>query len=149
MKRRQTSMMRGKAGSDGPELSIAPLIDVSFLLLIFFIVTTTILKRERDLALQLPVPGEGEVPPMSIVVGVESDGTIVLNPGVGALLISSDLGQRELPVLEDHVATIRSVAAEREVMVQLKVGEEARQQRVVDVLNCFAKVGITTVALAD
>ena len=149
MKRCHTSKMQGKAGSDDPELSIAPLIDVSFLLLIFFIVTTTIMRKERDLGMMIPVDGEGEIPPMSIVVGVEDDGRILLNPGIGELLISSDLDQRELTVLENHVAMIRSVAAERDVVVQLRVEEEARQQRVVDVLNCFAKMGVTTVALVD
>ena len=85
----------------------------------------------------------------AIVVGVENDGSIVLNPGVGQLLVSGNPEERELIVLENHVEMVRSVAAERDVVVQLRVGEEATQQRVVDVLNCFAKLGVTTVGLVD
>ena len=33
---------------DKPELSISPLIDICFLLLIYFLVTTTIKQKERD-----------------------------------------------------------------------------------------------------
>ena len=39
---------------DKPELSISPLIDICFLLLIYFLVTTTIKQKERDNSLALP-----------------------------------------------------------------------------------------------
>lgn len=150
MKGRIAGRMTEETEFDEPTPSIAPLIDVSFLLLIFFIVTSTILKRERDLGIALPGEEEGEaVPVMAIVVGVEDDGSIVLNPGVGEMLISSDVEERDLPLLEEHVEMVRSVEAERDVVVQLRVEDEAYQQRVVDVLNCFAKVGVTTIALVD
>lgn len=142
-------MGRGKTGFDEPTPSIAPLIDVSFLLLIFFLVTTTILERERDLGIAM-TPTEGEVVPMlPIVVGVEGDGSILLNPGVGELLVSSNAEERSLPVLEKHLAMIRAGAGERVPVVQLRVEEKAHQQRVVDVLNCLAKTGVTSVALVD
>jgi biopolymer transport protein ExbD len=150
MNRRLVGRMGGQTGFDEPTPSMAPLIDVSFLLLIFFIVTMTILARERDLGIAMPPEEQGEVHPvLPIVVGVEGDGSIVLNPGIGELLVSSDVGERSLPILEKHVEMLRSSAGEREVVVQLRVEEEAYQQRVVDVLNCFAKVGVTTVALVD
>ena len=82
----------------------------SFLLLIFFIAAMTILRSERDLSMQLPPPVASPVPSLSVVVGVESGGKVVLNPGVGELVISEDPTQRELAVLEKHVAMVRSVA---------------------------------------
>jgi|GEM_PF-1797009 len=148
MKRQLRAKGAEETGFDEPTPSIAALIDVTFLLLIFFVATTTILKRERDLTMGVPTEGP-EVEVEAIVVGVENDGSIVLNPGVGQLLVSGNPEERELIVLENHVEMVRSVAAERDVVVQLRVGEEATQQRVVDVLNCFAKLGVTTVGLVD
>ena len=46
-----TEMQRKKS-----ELQIAPLIDVVFLLLVYFMVTASLIKREADLPFQLPVP---------------------------------------------------------------------------------------------
>lgn len=132
-----------------PDLLVAPLIDVSFLLLIFFLVTSTILKSERDLTMGVPVDGPSAEAVMPIVVGVEADGSVVLHPGGGQMLISSDVNDHELSALLEHFAMVRAVAAEREPVVQLQVAEEATQQRVVDVLNCFAKIGVTTVGLVD
>lgn len=149
MKRPRTWKEATETDFDKPEPSMAPMIDVSFLLLIFFIVTMTIAKREHDMTMKVPTPGKGEVPPMSIVVGVEGDGTVVLNPGADELLLSSDSGSRELPLLVQHVEMVRSVSAERNIVVQLRVEEEVMQQRVVDVLNAFATVGVTTVGIVD
>ena len=41
-------------GVKDPPMDISPLIDVAFLLLIYFLVTTTMLKQEADLGLALP-----------------------------------------------------------------------------------------------
>lgn len=39
-----------------PELQIASLIDVVFLLLVYFMVTASLIRKEADLPFQLPVP---------------------------------------------------------------------------------------------
>ena len=62
MARRVHSQTRGS--DEDPELDISSLIDVSFLLLIYFIVTSTLQKRETDLGITLPstVPTEQHRP---------------------------------------------------------------------------------------
>jgi len=61
---------------------MAPLIDVVFLLLIFFLVATNFTRKEFDQAVQLPATGGGEparaVPDM-FVVNLREDGTLVVN----------------------------------------------------------------------
>ena len=61
-----------------PELDISSLIDVSFLLLIFFLVTSTLLKRESDLAMKLPTPGEGVDPTEALQIAIAGDGRITI-----------------------------------------------------------------------
>lgn len=151
MKRERQVTKHGQSEFDEPQVSIAPLIDVSFLLLIFFIVTTTILTSERDLGMRVPGPPDKDFaqPPLPVVVEVRQGGEIALNPGVGETLVSMDPNDRDLPVLLEHLKAMQAVQAEREIAVQLRANDEAQQQRVVDVLNCFAAVGVTTVGLVD
>ena len=136
---------------DEPRGSVAPLIDVCFLLLIFFLVTTTIQKRERDLTMHMGgIPSTTEKHPLlPVVVEVRGGGEIALNPGVGETLVSNDPNDRALEHLADHLENIQAVQGERDIVVQLRASDEARQQRVVDVLNCFAAVGVTTVGLIE
>ena len=54
-----------------------------------------------------------------------------------------------MPVLVDHLEAMQAVQGERDIVVQLRADDEVRQQRVVDVLNCLAAVGVTSVGLVD
>jgi biopolymer transport protein ExbD len=64
-------------GSALSSLSMTPLIDVIFLLLIFFLVATKFAEEERDLQLQLPEASEA-MPlisqPKAIMINIVSDG---------------------------------------------------------------------------
>jgi biopolymer transport protein ExbD len=144
----------GRAGEhsqfDEPEGSVAPLIDVSFLLLIFFLVATTLLKEEQDLTTRLGWPGPpSDQPPLPVVVDVRASGEIALNPGVGETLVSMDANDRELDVLREHLEAMVVVTGGDKMVVQLRAEDDAAQQRVVDVLNCFAGVGVGTVGFVD
>lgn len=68
-----------------PELDISSLIDVCFLLLIYFIVTSTITPREQDLGMALPAnsPPSSEQPKIDpMFIKVNASGAIFT--GVGA-----------------------------------------------------------------
>jgi biopolymer transport protein ExbD len=66
-------------------LSIAPLIDVVFLLLIFFLVTSRFEKQEREMDLELPEASQS-VPitetPSEIVVNLGAEGQLVIDGSV-------------------------------------------------------------------
>ena len=69
-------------------LSIAPLLDVEFLLLIFFLVTSRFEKQERELDLELPEASQS-VPitetPSEIVVNLGVDGQLVIDGSIRGL----------------------------------------------------------------
>jgi len=70
---------------DEPEefgFQLAPLVDIVFLLLVFFLVATTYLDEEKDLAVKLPSAANAGGGPGTrlerVLVNVRSDGTIIL-----------------------------------------------------------------------
>ena len=68
-------------GDNDPELDISSLVDVAFLLLIYFLVTSTLRPDETDLSIVLPsqVPNENplDIDPIAIVIG--PDGNVTYN----------------------------------------------------------------------
>jgi len=61
-------------------LNMTPLIDMVFLLLIFFLVATTFAQEERELEVQLPAtaaqPQPLSAPPPQLIINVLADGTV-------------------------------------------------------------------------
>jgi biopolymer transport protein ExbD len=136
--------------AEDPELSIAPLIDVAFLLLIYFLVTTTLQKQEADLSLALPGMTSIESEPVKVdqmLIQVTVDGTILVNREVA----ESNALSRELPILTDRLKRYAASAkiAGSEAMVIIDCEGEAQQQRFVDVLNVCAKAGLKHVTLTQ
>ena len=63
-------------------LNLTPLIDVVFLLLIFFMVATTFLEPEREISIELPeaaTASERAEVPDEIVINVLRDGSLNVN----------------------------------------------------------------------
>ncbi|MEN8254233.1 MAG: biopolymer transporter ExbD [Verrucomicrobiota bacterium] len=64
------------------ELQITPLIDVVFLLLIYFMVTASLIKKEADLSFMLPAKVETTEPltmPIEVLIEVTELGDITIN----------------------------------------------------------------------
>ena len=67
-----------------PALDISSLIDVCFLLLIYFLVATTIQKKEVDVPLALPAsaPSDAEMPDIDpLFIKVDASGAIYTGAG--------------------------------------------------------------------
>ncbi|MDP4624168.1 MAG: biopolymer transporter ExbD [Akkermansiaceae bacterium] len=139
--------------ADEPSLDISSLIDVCFLLLIYFLATMTIVPRETDLALMLPGPGDSTnsppIPPL--IIRVAADGAIFAGIGVGETPLDAGPGGREVPLLMGQLELYASAArsAGDEPMVMLRVDGESQQQRVIDVLNALGEVKISSVTFED
>lgn len=137
-----------------PTLDISSLIDVCFLLLIYFIVTSTITPEERDLGLALPDPNptpviQPPIPPM--VLRIDDKGAVIAGQGDAEQVLDTDVDSRELPLLLMQLDLYKSAAISSGDIpkVMLEVNENVRQQRTIDVLNAFAAAGISSVAFNE
>ena len=133
-----------------PELDISPLIDVAFLLLIYFLVTTTLQKSEADLSLVLPgVTKEDsrEVKIDQMLVKIDAAGVVMVNEEVS----DSDPNDRDLPNLTERLSrySASAIVANTETQVIIDCDQEAVGQRFIDVLNVCAKAEIKNVSLAN
>ena len=130
------------------ELQIAPMIDVCFLLLFFYILTSKPVKPEADMSMTLPGTVSQEQTldiPDEQRVTIQDSGQIVLND-----LAVDTPDNRDLPAL---LATLRRFkesadANKSSALVTLDVGDKAVHQRVVDVLDACARAGIQGVTFA-
>lgn len=136
-----------------PALDISSLIDVCFLLLIYFLVTSTITPRESDLSMALPSATPSEERPRldPMFIKVEASGAIYTGVGASQMPLDSDAGDRRVPLLTTALRAYAETArASNETpLVQIWVDGEAEQQRVVDVLNALAGARITSVTFTD
>ncbi len=122
----------------GAELELAPMIDVVFLLLIFFIVSWQSARFERDMDISVPSAEEAENKDRQageIIINVRKDGTVVLNG-----LVVTD---------EELLAKLKAVSeAYPDQAVILRGSAEASFQAIIDVLDEVKKAGIWNVAFA-
>ena len=141
------------AEESDPALDISSLIDVCFLLLIYFITTSTITPRESDLGMALPAANpsteQPEIEPLFIKI--EAGGAIFTGVGTSQQAMDSDVSVREMPLLKGQLDMYSSAAraANSKPLVQVYADGGATQQRVIDVLNALAAAGINSVTFTD
>lgn len=136
-----------------PDLDISSLIDVCFLLLIYFLVTSTITPREQDLGMALPASTPSTEQPKiePMFIRVDAGGIIYTGTGPSQQTLDTDPSVRDLPLLTSQLELYASAArsAGSNPLVQIYVDPGATQQRVIDVLNSLAGEGITSVTFTD
>lgn len=131
------------------EMQMGPMIDMVFLLLVFFMVTAKPVKQESDISLGLPgtVAAEEAIElPDEQRIRIEEDGRVVLNDSV--------LGVPADSTLAELVATLKRFkesadANKAEALVTLDAADGTNHQRIVDVLNACAKADIGGVTFSD
>lgn len=131
------------------EMQMGPMIDMVFLLLVFFMVTAKPVKQESDINVGLPgtVAQEEalEIPDEQRIV-IRPDGQVVLNDQ------PMDSPQSEtLPTLLATLKRFKESADSNktEALVTIDADDGATHQRIVHVLNVCAKAKITGVTFAD
>lgn len=141
MKLRRASEVRMK-------MDMTPMIDCVFLLLVFFMVGTTLHKQEADISFSLPGQADQSEPveiPDEQIVEIFADGTVMLND------MAFDSPQSsELPDLVATLIRFKATADANkiEAMITIAPTGEVKHQRVVDVLNACAQAGIKNVTFA-
>lgn len=138
---------------DKPELSISPLIDVCFLLLIYFLVTTTIKLKEEDADMKLPSAAPSDVQPeiQPFFIKIDENGHIYVNTGAAQEMLDTDQNDRELPLLDARIDTYAASArlGDDRPLVQIYVEGLALQQRVMDVIDVLRKHQIDHLTFTD
>lgn len=75
-------LLKRRSADDSPVVELTPIIDMVFLLLIFFLVATTFQQTEREMSVALPETRNGGPLTMSLrelVVNVTADGRMVVS----------------------------------------------------------------------
>lgn len=131
------------------EMQMGPMIDMVFLLLVFFMVTAKPLKPEADINIGLPGAASQSEPlelPDEQRIGIRSDGTVLLNEQTLAAP-----GDRTMDKLHRTLFRLKESAqlAQTELLVTLVPDDAATHQRIVDVLDVCAAAGITGVTFDD
>ena len=130
-----------------PELDISSLIDVSFLLLIYFLVTSTLQPKETDLGIQLPAdnPSNNPVKLEPLTIKIQEDGAIF----VGDQPVEEAGGSAKVPTLVSNVSRYADIckSTETEPVVVVAADDKAQQQRFIDVVNALASADIKSVTL--
>lgn len=135
---------------EDPELDISSLIDVSFLLLIYFIVTSTLQKRETDLGITLPstVPTDSTDPVDPLAIKISKDGAITVDEieleGAG-----KDGEPSKVEALRTRLTEYKTQTelVNEKPMVVLAAADDGKTQRFVDVVNALAFVGIKSITM--
>ncbi len=120
------------------ELELAPMIDVVFLLLIFFLVTWQFARFERDMDISVPAAEELDDSARTvneIIINVQEDGTVILN--------GTEYTQEQLLSRLSIIAEI-----DQDQAVILRGDSKAAFQHIIDVLDTIKRAGIWNVAFA-
>lgn len=125
---------------------MTPMIDVVFQLIIFFLVSSQLVKQESQMALALPVADSGpaavddERP--RVIVNVLADGRILL---AGALVSPAALERR----LANQYAEFRQKNPERDDLeIRIRSDRDVPYQAVEPILLACARAGIWNVTFA-
>ena len=136
-----------------PELDISSLIDVCFLLLIYFLVTSTIIPRETDLGMSLPAANPSNEQPKiePMFISVDAAGVIYTGVGVGQQILDQNADDRNVPLLDKllNMYAVNERSAGSNPLVQVYVDPGTTQQRVIDVLNSLAGARISSITFTD
>jgi len=133
---------------EDPDINVASLIDMVFLLLVYFMSTASLIRSEADLGIRLPgmlVQARAVDLPDEQIIEVRDTGHIILNG-----LETDRPDSPDLPGLTTILVRYRlsATAAGQEPLVTIQAEDGARHQRVVDVMNACAAAGIRGVSFA-
>lgn len=129
------------------ELQIAPLIDVVFLLLIYFMVTATLIKKEADLSFLLPAKVETDeivLLPIEVIIEVTEAGEVLMEGmqfGQGVQNLNDLIGQ--LVSLKEAADSSSS-----EFIVNILPDDRALHGRIVQVMDACAAAKVKNMSFS-
>ncbi|MFK7854412.1 MAG: ExbD/TolR family protein [Granulosicoccus sp.] len=121
------------------ELNLTPLIDVVFLLLIFFMVSTTF-QKESEISLQLPRATDSEVstPQDRIEVVINAAGRYFIN--------DQELVKSDVASLQN--ALYKVSGGKRDIPLTIRADAQAPHQSVVTAMDAAGQLGMLKMSIA-
>lgn len=129
---------RGGIQQNVQGFQIAPMVDIVFLLLIFFLVTWNFSRNEMELDVKVPKAREGKETRRAVgevILNVKADGTVVMNRR-----------SMDSNALKEALAKIAALYPDQAVI--LRGDENTDYRHVVDVLDICRRANIWNVAFA-
>ncbi len=125
--------------AEEPEINLTSLIDVVFLLLIFFMVTTTF-ERQARLKIELPEASEEMVaePPQELVLLISEDGRFFVN--------NNEVSRADIDTLK--AAIVRIAGKDREQPVTIRADARTEHQAVVTAMDAVSQLGFVNLSIA-
>lgn len=130
------------------EVSMSPLIDCVFLLLIYFMVTTTLLRSEADLAIRLPsrIPTATAMDmPDEQIIEINANNEVSLN----GLTYSTGTGTDQASLLPLLVRFRETSEDSKTIpMITIAADDGAKQSKIIEVLDTCALAQIKNVTFS-
>lgn len=129
------------------ELQITPLIDVVFLLLIYFMVTASLIQKEADLSFMLPAKVETSDPvalPIEVVIEVSEAGDIMIEGVVFGQ------GEDNLDALISQLITLKEAAdsTASEMIVNILPEDRALHGWIIKVMDACAAADVKNMSFS-
>lgn len=122
------------AADDDAEIDMTPMLDIVFIMLIFFIVTTTF-SNEKGLAANRPPDSPPtDIPSKALSIRIDADGTI-------------QMGGRVVDVRRVVANTQTFLAENNTTTAAIQAHEDTEHGVVVDVMDQVKQAGITNVSI--
>lgn len=119
-------------------MQLAPMIDIVFLLLIFFIVTWQFSRSETEMKISVPSSQEGADPKRvlgEIIVNVRATGEVVVE---GQMMSQAQLKEKLAAIAAQH----------KNQPVRLRGDAKCEYQTIVEVIDTCQKAGIWNISFA-
>ncbi len=129
------------------DLQIAPLIDVVFLLLIYFMVTASLVKKEADISFILPAnvtPTQSITVPVEVRIEIDEDGTVMLE---GMQFPKEDILLNDLA---NQIRGLKQIAVSQQspFFVNLLPSRDAVHERIVNVMDACAAAKVDSLTFS-
>ncbi|MBN2328396.1 MAG: biopolymer transporter ExbD [Candidatus Omnitrophica bacterium] len=127
-----------RSTNEEPVIPMTPMIDIVFLLLIFFITTSVFARLENELSITVPTAESAETPKRNLgelIVNLRSDGTLVIN-------------QRNVTLDQLRLLLARIAKQYPDQSVIIRGDRQAALEYAIDILDICAKSGVWNVSFA-
>ena len=127
-----------RSSNEEPVIPMTPMIDIIFLLLIFFITTSVFARLENELSITVPTAESATTPKRNLgelIVNLRNDGTLVVN-------------QRSVSLNQLQMLLVRIAKQYPDQSVIIRGDRQATLEYAIGILDVCAKSGVWNVSFA-